>query len=120
MKFLLDVHLGRTLADFLVEDGHECRLVAEVADPRMDDVDILELARKNEEIVLTHDLDFGTLLAFNQESKPSVVIFRIEKINSKVFAELLIRNWADIKQPLQDGAIIIIEPSSIRIRSLPI
>lgn len=120
MKFLLDVHLGNTLAGFLREAGHQCRLVAEIGDPRMEDVDILELARQNNEVILTHDLDFGTLLAFNNASSPSVVIFRIEKINSKIFAELLIQNWADIEQPLQDGAIAIIEPTSIRIRSLPI
>ena len=46
MKFLLDVHLGRTLANLLQEGGHECRLVVEVADPRMEDVGILELEKK--------------------------------------------------------------------------
>ena len=95
MKFLLDVHLGTSLASLLETQGHSCRLVADVADPRSKDEDILELAFKNQEVVLTHDLDFGKLLAFSKQERPSVIIFRIEKISSVVFYQLLMNNWDD-------------------------
>lgn len=120
MKFLLDVHLGASLSNLLENDGHSCRLVTEAGDPRMDDTEILELARENDEVILTHDLDFGTLLAFSKYNKPSVIIFRIEKINSRIFYQLIADNWETIEGPLSQGAIVIIEPHSVRIRSLPI
>lgn len=71
MNFLLDVHLSKGLARMLEADGHVCRLVVEVGNPKMDDIDILRLALENGEVILTHDLDFGTLLAFSKESKSS-------------------------------------------------
>jgi len=89
MKFLLDVHLGRSLSDLLEQDGHSCRLVTDIMDERSSDQTILNEARENEEVILTHDLDFGTLLAFSKTAKPSVIIFRIEKINSLVFYHLI-------------------------------
>ena len=119
MKFLLDVHLGTSLASLLETQGHSCRLVADVADPRSKDEDILELAFKNQEVVLTHDLDFGKLLAFSKQERPSVIIFRIEKISSVVFYQLLMNNWDELNGPLNEGALVIIEPHSIRIRKLP-
>lgn len=120
MKFLLDVHLGASLARLLENDGHSCRLVADVGDPRMDDNEILQLARENDEVILTHDLDFGTLLAFSKSNNPSVIIFRIEKINSKIFHQLIKNNWETIEEPLTSGAIVVMEPFSVRIRPLPI
>jgi predicted nuclease of predicted toxin-antitoxin system len=120
MKFLLDVHLGPSLAEMLESDGHTCRLVVKVGDPTMDDTDILELAREHDEVILTHDLDFGTLLAFSKTNKPSIIIFRIEKINSLIFYQLITDNWEAIKDPLVSGAIVIIEPHGVRIRTLPI
>ncbi len=120
MKFLLDVHLSRELAQMLEGDGHICRLVVDIGDPRMNDADILRLALENGEVILTHDLDFGTLLAFSKNAKPSVIIFRIEKINNKVFYQLISNNWNAIEQPLEKGAIVIIEPHSLRIRDLPL
>ena len=120
MKFLLDVHFGSGLARLLEEKGHHCRLVSQVADLRSSDAFILSLARENNEIVLTHDLDFGTLLAFSQANQPSVVIFRIEKINNERFAELLLANWDLMKDPLEKGALVVIESHSVRIRELPI
>lgn len=119
MKFLLDVHLGNSLATLLENDGHSCRLVAKIGNPRMADIDILELARVNGEVILTHDLDFGTLLAFSKSNKPSVIIFRIEKINSQVFHQLIAENWKTVEEPLTTGAIVIIEPHAVRIRALP-
>jgi predicted nuclease of predicted toxin-antitoxin system len=120
MNFLLDVHLSKGLARMLEADGHVCRLVVEVGNPKMDDLDILRLALENGEVIHTHDLDFGTLLAFSKESKPSVVIFRIEKINNKIFYQLLSDYWETIEEPLIKGAIVIIEPTAVRIRDLPI
>lgn len=120
MKFLLDVHLSTRLGALLSEQGHEYRMVVAIADPRIDDAGILALAREHQEVILTHDTDFGTLLSFSGADRPSVIIFRVHRINTDHFFQLLMAHWDDIQQPLQEGAIVIIEPTSIRIRSLPI
>ncbi|MEM0994725.1 MAG: DUF5615 family PIN-like protein [Bacteroidota bacterium] len=120
MKFLLDVHMSPSLARLLEEDGHNCRLVAKVADPRLPDIDILILAEENSEVILTHDLDFGKLLAFRGSSSPSVIIFRIDAINAVQFHQLINDNWEQIEPALLKGSIVIMRSDSIRIRKLPI
>ncbi len=120
MRFLLDVHLGKSLADLLEAEGHSCRLVVNAGEPTWRDIEILEEAKLQDEVVLTHDLDFGTLLSFTGFSKPSVVIFRVDKINSKVFAELILHNWSQLEEPLGTGAVVILEANKVRIRKLPI
>lgn len=84
------------------------------------DIEIVEMARKNEEIILTHDLDFGQILAFSKEPSPSVIIFRISKVNAEVFFDLLNDNLEQIKNDLLKGAIVIFKHNSIRIRRLPV
>ena len=64
---------------------------------------MVEIAKQNGETVLTHDLDFGTLLSFSGESRPSVVIFRVQNINANIFFSLLQSCWDAIEAPLENG-----------------
>ena len=120
MKFLLDVHIPPTLGKLLETKGHAFRLVTQIADPSIADEYILEIAKENGEVILTHDLDFGQLLAFKGYSRPSVIIFRIQHINAQVFFEHIVKYWNDIQPALESGAIILVEPASVRIRNLPV
>lgn len=120
MKFLLDVHMPPKLAALLEVDGHFCRLVAKVTDPRLPDIDILLMAEEHDEVVLTHDLDFGKVLAFRGSTSPSVIVFRIDKINAAQFHTAINDNWEDIEPALIEGSIVIIRSDSIRIRKLPV
>jgi len=120
MKFLLDVHMPPILASSLEEEGHQYRLLAKIADPKSLDMEIIEIARLSGEVILTHDLDFGTLLAFSNASSPSVIIFRIPQINFSVLYQLIKENWVTVEDPLNKGAIVVFQANAIRIRELPI
>jgi len=120
MKFLLDVGISPELGRLLEEDGHEVRRITDYYSPRTADEDILEIARQEDETVITHDLDFGTLLAFSSHNRPSVIIFRIHHINAKNFHRLIRQHWNDISEPLSIGAVVIIQSSGVRIRMLPL
>jgi len=58
MKFLLDMGLAQSTAVFLRDQGydavHYARKVAAFADE-----EIIEKARLEERVIITHDLDFG-------------------------------------------------------------
>ncbi len=56
-----------------------------IGDPRAEDTEIIEYARSNEYIVFTHDLDFGTLLAFTQAKGPSVIQVRAAGYSTSPF-----------------------------------
>lgn len=120
MKFLLDVGISPKLGKMLEADGHEFRYVPHHYSNQISDSDILKIAHQNGETIITHDLDFGKLLAFSDRNKPSVILFRIHQINAEIFYKLLRESWGFIAEPLNRGAFVVIEEKSVRIRELPI
>ena len=120
MKFLLNANVSPYLSPFIEKDGHRCRHVFDIGKASAEDIEIVSIAKKNEEIIFTHDLDYGTILAFSGDTKPSVIIFRIHQISAEIFYEFLHNHWDIIETPLKEGAIVVFEKENIRIRKLPI
>jgi len=118
MDFLLDVNMTPSLISLLEKDGHNCRHAVSLGMGRSSDEEIVDFARKSGEVIITHDLDFGTIMVFSGESKPSVIIFRIHHISPLVFFNLIKLNWSKIEESLNQGAIVIFEESNVRIRHL--
>lgn len=85
---------------------------------RASDVEIIQQA--NQEIILTHDLGYGNLLAFSGESTPSVIIFRVRNTHPTHLLDRMVNVWAEIETPLREGAIVVLEDATLRIRKLPI
>jgi predicted nuclease of predicted toxin-antitoxin system len=81
---------------------------------------VLSKAESYDAVLLTHDLGFGRLMAFSKKNQPSLVIFRVQKLNAEILAGLLMKFWPQIEKPLKEGAIVIIEERDVRIRRLPI
>ena len=65
MKFLLNMNLPRRLSGFLSEAGHTCRHAGDIGLAETPDRDIIVVAQGTGEVILTHDLDYGGLLAFS-------------------------------------------------------
>ena len=63
MKFLLDMGLSPATAAFLRRLGHEAIHLHEEGLDELPDSQILERARQESFVLLTHDLDFPDLLA---------------------------------------------------------
>lgn len=70
------MNLPRQLGRLLRNQGHDCRHAADHGLHNADDHEIVEVARSTGEVILTHDLDFGRILAFSGKAEPSVIIFR--------------------------------------------
>lgn len=120
MKFLLDVGITPSLGKLLERDGHEYRYLPAYYSNKSSDAEILEFALESGEVIITHDLDFGKVLAFSTQNLPSVILFRIHNINASVFYSLLQGCWEQIVTPLMEGAFVVIEMESVRVRMLPI
>jgi predicted nuclease of predicted toxin-antitoxin system len=84
-----------------------------------EDWEIIEEARRQGEIILTHDLDYGRLLAFTRQSSPSIIIFRIRRSQPDQTFQKLIDILPQVEEYLRIGLIVIVEDQIIRIRKLP-
>ncbi|MBK7872019.1 MAG: DUF5615 family PIN-like protein [Saprospiraceae bacterium] len=100
--------------------GYQARHVVEVGLLNTDDLDILLFAENSGEVILTHDTDYGTLLALHQKERPSVILFRLEHLHKEILFDLLKNNLPTIQEDLEKGAIVVVEEVGIRIRKLPI
>ena len=58
MKFLLNMNIPRELGRKLRLMGHEFRHVGDIGMFRSSDEEILQNAKVNKEVVITHDLDY--------------------------------------------------------------
>lgn len=120
MKFLLNMNVPRTLGKRLKGEGHEYRHVGDIGMAQAEDSTILEEARASGEIILTHDLEYGRLLAFSSKPSPSVIIFRLRNTHPDNLFVQFINAWSEIEKGLIGGAIVALEDAAIRIRKLPI
>ncbi len=120
MRWLLDMNIPRRLKLLLESAGHQCRHAGDIGLERADDWAIMEEAARRDEVILTHDLDYGRLLTFTGATKPSVVIIRLSRLHAQAIYERLLRVWPLIEQPLADGAIVVLEDAAIRVRPLPL
>ncbi|MDM0118099.1 hypothetical protein QTI66_39210 [Variovorax sp. J22R133] len=71
-------------------------------------------------IVLTHDLDFGMILAATQQHKPSVVQLRGEDVSPQVIGARVITALKQMEDELLDGALFTIDLKRSRLRVLPL
>lgn len=120
IKFLVDMNLPRTLAVLLNQSGYPCRHVGDIGLFQATDEEILEEARLSGEVILTHDTDYGKILAFSGETAPSVIIFRFQARQPEVFVRRLLKDLPQIRSDLEKGAIVVLEPKITRVRVLPI
>lgn len=120
MKLLIDMNLSprwvRTLADAGIEAEHWSSL----GDASATDAAIMTFARTKGYVVLTHDLDFSTILAATKGEKPSVVQIRSENVSPEGIGELVIGALRQMSDLLEQGALLTVDPARARLRVLPL
>jgi predicted nuclease of predicted toxin-antitoxin system len=120
MKVLVDVNLSPAWVPVLIEGGFDALHWTSIGDARAPDAEIMTHARDHEQVVFTHDLDFGTLLALARAAGPSVVQVRAQDVLPDVLSDLVLRALREHAQALETGALVTIDAASSRVRILPI
>jgi predicted nuclease of predicted toxin-antitoxin system len=120
IKLLLDQGLPRTAAALLCAAGIDTVHVGEIGYASADDADILQRARDDGRVVVTLDADFHALLALSGATSPSVIRIRIEGLRAAATANLLQTVLSQCDEDLQQGAVVTVQPTRIRVRRLPL
>ena len=120
MKLLIDMNLSPLWVDFLASAGIEAAHWASVGDRDALDAEIMTYAAVRGYIVLTHDLDFGAILAGTNNARPSVVQFRASDLSPEMIGRHLIDALRRMEAEMEQGALLTIEPGRARMRLLPL
>jgi predicted nuclease of predicted toxin-antitoxin system len=120
LRFLLDMGIAQSVALWLKSQGHEAIHLNDEHLYKLPDIAILEKAVNEKRIILTTDMDFGQLLAFNKTQQASVIQFRTSVFTSINIREKLEVLFKDFSDQLGGEFIITIEDKRTRFRKLPI
>jgi predicted nuclease of predicted toxin-antitoxin system len=120
MRFLLNMNVPRDLGERLAVAGHSYRHAGDIGLAQANDGAIVSEAAARGEVIVTHDLDYGHLLAFSGASGPSVITIRLHNAAAAHVAVRILDGWKQIEGPLQEGAIVTLEDAAFRVRRLPI
>lgn len=86
----------------------------------MGDDEIIAKAQSEGRVILTHDLDFGRIVALSQANIPSVITFRLQDMRPAQVNRYLIEVLTRFVDQLEAGALLSVNERSIRVRLLPI
>jgi predicted nuclease of predicted toxin-antitoxin system len=100
--------------------GHDVVHLREIGRQAAPDSEVLARAIEEERVIISTDMDFGVMLAEKSLFCPSVLLFRRVERKTDARLALILKNLEAIRTDLEQGSIVILESSRIRIRRLPI
>jgi predicted nuclease of predicted toxin-antitoxin system len=120
VKVLVDMNLSPRWAEALRGAGFEAVHWSSIGPREAPDTELLDYARAQEFVVLTHDLDFAAILSASAGAAPSVVQIRAANLSPETLAPLVARALRQTEHELASGALLTIEPHRMRLRLLPL
>jgi len=120
VKLLVDMNLSPHWVDRLSAAGLSAAHWSTVGRVDAPDTEIMAYAATHDYIVMTHDLDFGAVLAATQGTKPSVVQIRSDNLSPAAIGEPLIAALQQMAAELAAGALLTVDPGRTRLHVLPL
>ena len=120
MKLLLDMNLSPDWVEVLAAEGVDAVHWSKIGSPSAADKELMAWAKSNVHIVLTHDLDFGAILAATNADAPSVVQLRFQDLAPSHAKKIVVKVLNDYRRELEQGALISLDEDKARVRILPL
>ena len=120
MNVLLDMNLSYTHVPTLNQAGFNARHWSDVGSHDALDSEIVTWAAENDCVIITHDLDFGSILATLRLDGPSVILLRCGDTISHALTGVIIGVLRQFRDQLESGSLIVVDEFKTRVRILPL
>ncbi len=120
MTVLLDVNLSPAWIAFLKTAGIHAPNWSSIGVGDAPDTDIVPYAAQAGCVVLTQDLDFGTILSAARAMKPRVVLIRAGRVNPMLYGTQVLIALGELAGKQDQGIFITVEKKRTRLTLLPL
>ena len=120
MKLLIDMNLSPRWTSMLADNGFSAVHWSTVGRADADDREIMAEALRSGAIVVTHDLDFGAILAASGEGGPSVIQLRADDVRPEQAGTALAAALRQCEAELAEGALVTVDAGRHRVTLLPL
>lgn len=120
MKSLLDMPASSSLLDVLETHGHEGIHAHQAGLDRATDDELLQLARRENRVIITADLDFPRLLALSLAEGPGLILFRGGNYWDREMRDLLNHTLQSVPAEILDKSICVVDRKQVRVTALPL
>lgn len=112
LSFLADENISPESAGHLESLGFLCRSLCRDGPRRLTDREIVELAKREGEIIITHDLDFGQIYYFAEGGEVGILVLRLRQQTVESVNEVLKRfllSSALTEQQIRQSLVVLSE-----------
>lgn len=120
LRFLADMNISPLTVEALRRAGWDIVRVSNLPPANATDREILELARREDRVVVTQDMDFSALLAVEGFHRPSLVTLRLLETGPETVIRRLLQVLPQVEAALRQGSAVTVEDTVVRVRQLPI
>jgi predicted nuclease of predicted toxin-antitoxin system len=120
IRFLLDMGIAQSTGQLLRSQGYDVVHLREQGLERLPDDRIVAKAKDEGRVIVTHDLDFGRIVALSGSDVPSIVTLRLGDMTPERVNGVLKTAVIEAAESLENGALVTITDRGIRIRALPL
>lgn len=114
MRLVADESVDLPVVQRLRSDGHHVISISEVG-PGLSDDDVLDIAKREDALLVTADKDFGELVYRQRMASSGVLLIRLAGVSSTrkaaLASALLVDHAAELK-----GTFTVLSPGAVRIR----
>lgn len=112
--------VSASLVSVLEAYGHEGVHAQQLGLDRAPDEDLLELARLEQRVIVTADLDFPRILALSAAEGPGLILFRGGTYTDEEMRGLLERVLEAVEPEALENSICVVDKQRVRITRLPL
>jgi predicted nuclease of predicted toxin-antitoxin system len=120
MKILADMNMSPRWPAVFIEAGFDAVHWSQLGLAFAPDIEIMAFAKANGYVIFTNDLDFSAILADTNAQGPSVVQMRKGNLRPEAIGVQVIQALHLVREKLDEGSLVTIDPSRTRVRVLPL
>jgi predicted nuclease of predicted toxin-antitoxin system len=117
-RFLLDENIPISAIDLFKDKSHDVTHIIVQGLRGLSDDSIVEIANREGRIIVTRDLDFGSLLDYPINTHQGIIVLRLpDTYTVKDINGVLEDFMSDVSIDEIEKALVVIDPSRYRIRT---